>query len=269
MTDPRKPPRILAIAGSDSSGGAGIQADIKTITMLSGYAMTAITSVTAQNSVGVQGIAPMDPAFIADQIRSCVDDIGVDAVKIGMVQYVTMVEAIAPELAAMDVPIVLDPVFMSTSGAQLIDEEALTAIRERLFPLATLLTPNLPELEKLTGASPKRADEMGEAAKALAEEVGCAVLAKGGHGEDDRVYDVLARPGRETVALSHERIDTVHTHGTGCTLSSAIATLMGHGLPLENAVAVAQKFVRQAILHAPGYGAGSGPLGHQAVRSLS
>lgn len=269
MNTPPKPPRVLAIAGSDCSGGAGIQADIKTITMLSGYAMTAITSVTAQNSVGVQGITPLGPDFIADQIRSCIDDIGIDAIKIGMVQYVTMVDAIAPVLEGVDVPIVLDPVFMSTSGAQLIDEEALVAIREKLFPLATLLTPNLPELEKLTGTKPKRADEMGEAATALAQEVGCAVLAKGGHGEDERVYDVLVQPGHEPIALSHERIDTKHTHGTGCTLSSAIATLMGHGQPLENAVRLAQKFVRQAILNAPGFGAGSGPLGHQGVRSLS
>lgn len=268
MSTPSKPPRVLAIAGSDSSGGAGIQADIKTITMLSGYAMTALTSVTAQNSVGVQAITPLQPHFIATQIQSCVDDIGVEAIKIGMVQYVTMVDAIAEVLTGVDVPIVLDPVFMSTSGAQLIDEEALTAIRAKLFPLATLITPNLPELEKLTGAMPKRADALGDVAKAFADEVGCAVLAKGGHGVDKKIYDVLAKPGEEPVSFAHERIDTPHTHGTGCTLSSAIATLLAHGQPLENAVWLAQRFVRQAILHAPGYGAGSGPLGHQAVRNL-
>ena len=264
----KRPPRILAIAGSDCSGGAGIQADIKTITMLSGYAMTSVTSLTAQNSVGVQAIVPLEPEFIAEQVKSCVDDIGVDAIKIGMVQYVTMVEALAEVLADIDVPIVLDPVFLSTSGVQLIDNEALDAIRAKLFPLAALLTPNLPELERLTGANPKRADEMGEAAKSLVEETGCAVLAKGGHGEDEQIYDVLVQPGAEPVSYAHARIDTQHTHGTGCTLSSAIATLLGHGQKLDNAVLLAQRFVRQAILNAPHFGAGHGPLGHQAVRNL-
>lgn len=265
---PKRVPRVLAIAGSDSSGGAGIQADIKTVTMLSGYAMSAITSVTAQNSIGVQGITPLEAGFIATQIRSCIDDIGVEAIKIGMVQYVSMVDAIAQALDGVDVPIVLDPVFMATSGAQLIDEEALIATREKLFPLATLLTPNLPELEKLTGSHPKAADAMGDAALSLAQEVGCAVLAKGGHGEDDLIYDVLVEPGKEPRAMSHERIDTVHTHGTGCTLSSAIATFLAHGQPMENAVRLATQFVIKAIMHAPGFGAGHGPLGHYAVRKL-
>ncbi|MEP5508871.1 MAG: bifunctional hydroxymethylpyrimidine kinase/phosphomethylpyrimidine kinase [Erythrobacter sp.] len=265
---PKRPPRVLAIAGSDCSGGAGIQADIKTITMLGGYAMSAVTSVTAQNSVGVQGITPLEADFIAMQIRSCVDDIGVDAIKIGMVQYVTMVDAIAEALDGVDVPIVLDPVFMATSGGQLIDEEALTAAREKLFPLATLLTPNLPELEKLTGTQPKTAEEMGASAKALAQDIGCAILAKGGHGEDKQIYDVLAQPDAKPVALSHERIETVHTHGTGCTLSSAIATLLAHGQPLEHSLRLATQFVVQAIMHSPGYGKGHGPLGHYAVRKL-
>lgn len=236
--------------------------------MLGGYAMSAITSVTAQNSVGLQGITPLEADFIAMQIRACIDDIGVDAIKIGMVQYVSMVDAIAEALDGVDVPIVLDPVFMATSGAQLIDEDALSAARDKLFPLATLLTPNLPELEKLTGTQPQTAEAMGQAAKALALDVGCAVLAKGGHGEDEQIYDVLAQPDTEPLALSHERIETVHTHGTGCTLSSAIATLLAHGQPLEHALRLATQFVLQAITHAPGFGKGHGPLGHYAVRNL-
>lgn len=230
--------------------------------------MSAITSVTAQNSIGVQAITPLEPDFIAMQVRSCIDDIGVDAIKIGMVQYVSMVHAVANALDGVDVPIVLDPVFMATSGSQLIDEEALTAAREMLFARATLLTPNLPELEKLTGAKPSTAEEMGEAARALAQEVGCAVLAKGGHGEDEHIYDVLVEPGAEPLALSHERIDTAHTHGTGCTLSSAIATLIAHGQPMEHAARLATQFVVQAIKYAPGFGEGNGPLGHYAVRKL-
>ena len=145
------PPRILSIAGSDSSGGAGIQADIKTITLLGGYAMTAITAVTAQNSVGVQGITPLAGEFVAEQIRSCASDIGIDAIKIGMLQNAEIVGHVADALAGMDVPIVLDPVMVATSGARLLEEDAVEAVRERLFPLATVITPNLPELELLAG----------------------------------------------------------------------------------------------------------------------
>lgn len=271
----RRPPRILAIAGSDSSGGAGIQADLKTITMLGGYGMAAITTVTAQNSVGVQAIAPMSGDVVLQQIRSCVDDIGVDAVKIGMVHDVEIVGAVAEGLAGIDksVPVVLDPVMVATSGAILIAPDAITAMRDKLFPLATLITPNLPELEHLTGRTLRQGDEMAEAAEALAKETGSAVLAKGGHTDDERIIDILMPaevPQKErAVAFNHARIDTRHTHGTGCTLSSAIATLLGHGQPLENAVRLARQFVYEAIKNAPGFGEGSGPLGHQAVRSLS
>ena len=270
----RKPPRILSVAGSDSSGGAGIQADIKTITMLGGYAMTAITSVTAQNSVGVQAIAPMGGDVVTKQIASCISDIGVDAVKIGMLHDQEIITAVAATLADLpeDTPVILDPVMISTSGAALIAPEAIVALREQLFPLATLLTPNLPELGHLLDRSLSDTDQMAEAALELSDMSGAAVLAKGGHTSDRRVIDVLIqRSGDEAsraVQFDHARIDTPHTHGTGCTLSSAIATLMGHGQPLEHAVRLGRNFVLRAIESAPGFGEGNGPMGHQAVRSL-
>lgn len=263
---PSPPPRILAIAGSDSSGGAGIQADIKTITMLGGYAMTAITAVTAQNSVGVQAIAPMGADMVRSQIDACVEDIGVDAIKIGMLHDAQIIEAVADALADVGAPIVLDPVMVSTSGATLIAPDAIAAMRARLFPIAMLLTPNLPELEHLLGRTLRSSELMSEGAAELAGASGVAVLAKGGHTDTDRIIDKLQVPGQRSVAFEDARIDTVHTHGTGCTLSSAIATLLGHGQSLEHAVRLARQFVRRAILAAPGFGAGNGPLGHQGVR---
>ena len=261
-----KPPRILSIAGSDSSGGAGIQADIKTITMLGGYAMTAVTAITAQNTVGVQGIAPIAPEMVARQIASCIDDIGVDAIKIGMLHDAEVIAAVAEALEGVAAPIVLDPVMIATSGAALIEAAAVAALRTELFPRAALLTPNLPELEALVGHTVSDTEAMYEAAEALSRETGAAVLAKGGHGAGERIVDVLFDPGERAVAFDHARIDTVHTHGTGCTLSSAIATLLGHGQPLEHAVRLGRQYVIRAIEAAPGYGAGHGPLGHQAVR---
>ena len=263
------PPRILSIAGSDSSGGAGIQADIKTITMLGGYAMTAMTAATAQNSTGVQAIAPLGGEFVATQIASCIDDIGVDAIKIGMLHDRDIIVHVARALAPLagKVPIVLDPVIKATSGANLIAPDAVVELEDRLFPLATLLTPNLPELEFLAESELRSLELMSEAAQALAREYGCHVLAKGGHTDDARVIDVLVGPGDErAVSFNHARIDTPHTHGTGCTLSAAIATLMAHGQSIEHAVRLARQFVFQAIKAAPGFGSGNGPLGHQAVR---
>lgn len=271
MTTP-PPPRILSIAGSDSSGGAGIQADIKTITMLGGYAMTAITAITAQNTVGVQGIAPIAPEMVTQQIASCLADIGVDAIKIGMLHDAAVIAAVADALEGCAVPIVLDPVMIATSGAALIAPDAVGMMRARLFPRAALLTPNLPELEYLSGRALAGHDAMAEAAEALAEATGAAVLAKGGHAEGERIRDILYLPaaadhGARAIAFDHARIDTVHTHGTGCTLSSAIATLLGHGQSLEHAVRLGRQFVLRAIEAAPGYGAGHGPLGHQGVRA--
>ena len=266
MTD-APPPRILSIAGSDSSGGAGIQADIKTIAMLGGYAMTAITAITAQNTVGVQGIAALEQAMVAQQIASCIEDIGVDAIKIGMLHDAAVIAAVADALDGVDAPLVLDPVMIATSGAVLVGAEAVAALRDKLFPRALLLTPNLPELSHLAGRPLASTQDMIAAAEELASATGAAVLAKGGHGDSDRITDVLVRPGARPVRFDHARIPTRHTHGTGCTLSSAIATLIGRGHPLEDAVGLARQFVLRAIEAAPGFGAGSGPLGHQAVRS--
>lgn len=265
MTTP-KPPRILSIAGSDSSGGAGIQADIKTIAMLGGYAMTAVTAITAQNTTGVQGIAPVAPEMVALQIASCASDIGIDAVKIGMLHDAAVIAAVAAALEGLAAPVVLDPVMIATSGAALIDPDALGAMRGRLFPRTTLLTPNLPELAALADRSIGGLAAMTAAAEALAEASGAAVLAKGGHADGETITDVLVVPGERPLAFQHARIDTVHTHGTGCTLSAAIATLLGRGESLPEAVRLARQFVVAAIAAAPGYGAGHGPLGHQAVR---
>lgn len=266
----KPPPRILAIAGSDSSGGAGIQADIKTVTMLGGYAMTAVTAVTAQNTVGVQAIAPIEPSLVTQQIASCIDDVGVDAIKIGMLHDSDIMGHVADALAGVSgVPVVLDPVMIASSGAALIAPDALATLKDRLFPLATVLTPNLPELEFLCGRTLRTTELMQEGATELARAHGCHVLAKGGHTEDARIIDLLVAPDGTAAFYEHARIDTRHTHGTGCTLSSAIATLLGHGQPLDNAVRLARQFVLRAIKAAPGYGAGHGPLGHQGVRSLA
>lgn len=268
MTKP--PPRIFSIAGSDSSGGAGIQADIKTIAMLGGYAMTAITTVTAQNTVGVQAIAPMSGEVVAQQIASCIEDIGVDAIKIGMLHDADIITHVADALTGVKAPIVLDPVMIATSGAALIDPQAIAIMREQLFPLATLVTPNLPELAHLLERNLTDSSQMAQAAEELAHMTGAAVLAKGGHTSDARIIDILYQPGEDAraVQFDHHRINTPHTHGTGCTLSAAIATLLGHGQPLEHAVRLGRNFVRAAIEHAPGFGAGNGPLGHHAVRRL-
>lgn len=260
----KPPPRILIVAGSDSSGGAGIQADIKTVTMLGGYAMTAVTALTAQNTQGVRDVAPSSPGFVRAQIAACVEDIGVDAVKIGMLGGAAIASAVAEEMDKLAVPIVFDPVMVATSGAPLADDDTIAAFA-RLMELATVTTPNLPELAALTGMSPGNSVAVAEAAQVLRDRHGCAVLAKGGHGTGDRLQDILVTEDK-AASFDDERIDTRHTHGTGCTLSSAIATLLGHGQSLEHAVRLGRQFTRKAILAAPGFGKGNGPLGHQGVR---
>jgi len=249
------PPRILVIAGSDSSGGAGIQADIKTITMLGGYAMTAITAITAQNTLGVSVVEVLSPEMVAAQIDACLGDIGADAVKIGMLGSPAIAHAVAERLERVDCPVVFDPVMIATSGAVLADAETIAAF-ERLMALATLTTPNVPELAALGGAT-------GMAAR------GIAWLGKGGDADGPVVEDRLVVPGQAPVVWQAPRIDTRHTHGTGCTLASAIATGLGAGLGLREAVEQAREFVRAALLAAPGFGAGHGPLGHAAVRVQS
>lgn len=264
----KTPPRILSIAGSDSSGGAGIQADIKTITMLGGYAMNALTAATAQNTVGVQAIVPMGGAFVGQQIAACVDDIGVDAVKIGMLHDRDIIENVATQLDRLpkSIPIVLDPVMIATSGSPLIAPDAIAAIEDLLFDRASLLTPNLPELEHMAERELRDTGLMESAAAELASTYDAHVLAKGGHTDSSQIIDLLVAPDGKALQYSHARIDTAHTHGTGCTLSAAIATLLGHGQPLEHAITLARNFVYRAIEAAPGFGAGNGPLGHQAVR---
>ncbi len=259
-----QPPRILVIAGSDSSGGAGIQADIKTVTMLGGYAMTAVTALTAQNTRGVRAIVPSSPDFVREQIAACIEDIGVDAVKIGMLGGAGIAEVVAAALGPLDVPVVFDPVMVASSGAALADEATIAAF-DRLMTLATLTTPNLPELAALTGMPLDTTEQIADAGRILLDRHGCAVLAKGGHGAGDRLRDILVTQER-AASFEEERIDTRHTHGTGCTLSSAVASLLGHGQSLEHSVRLARRFTRKAIEAAPGFGQGNGPLGHQAVR---
>ena len=246
------PPRILSIAGSDSSGGAGIQADIKTITMLGGFAMTAITAITAQNTQGVTSVEVLSPEMVVAQIEACASDLGVNAVKIGMLGSPGIAHAVADLLEKVNVPVVFDPVMIATSGAALADAETVTAF-ERLMQIATLTTPNVPELAALGG----------DAAMAAR---GIAYLAKGGDADGPEVEDRLVIPGEDTRIWRAMRIETRHTHGTGCTLASAIATLLGQGKPLVEAVEGARRFVRAALLAAPGFGEGNGPLGHHAVR---
>lgn len=264
----RPPPRVLAIAGSDSSGGAGIQADIKTIAMLGGYAMTAITAVTAQNTLGVQGVEALPPSFVVQQVDSCLADIGADAIKIGMLGAPETARLLADRLEHFAGPIVFDPVMVATSGAALADDRTIAAFAA-LMDLATVVTPNLPELAALTGADALEGERIVEAAAALARRHDTMVLAKGGHENESEVIDRIVAPDGRIASFAHGRIDTRHTHGTGCTLSSAVATLLAHGQPLTHAVRLARAFVRAAIEAAPGFGAGNGPLGHQAVRLSS
>ena len=253
--------RVLIIAGSDSGGGAGIQADIKTVTALGGYAATAITAVTVQNTLGVTGVHPIPTTVIEAQARAVLADIGADAIKTGMLGDVAVVEAVAALLDVARRPSVVDPVMVAKGGAALLPAAAVSAVRALLIPRATLLTPNAPEAEALTGLPAETTDDLRRAGEALLEAGARAVLMKGGHVPGERVVDVLMTPDGETV-FEGERIDTRHTHGTGCTLASACATGLAQGFPLAAAVAVAWDYVHEAMLRAPGFGAGAGPLDH-------
>ena len=255
-----KTPRILIIAGSDSGGGAGIQGDIKTVTMLGGHAMTAITAVTAQNTQGVTAVHPVPTEIVMAQIEAVIDDIGIDAVKIGMIGSPFTALHIAERLARLEgIPVVFDPVMVATSGATLADDATVAAFG-KLMDAATITTPNLPELRRLTGEE----DEVGGALKLVAKHR-CAVLIKGGHEEGDALADALIEEDNMT-SWQGQRIETTSTHGTGCTLASAIAFYLGAGLGLVQSVERARLFVRIALREAPGLGKGHGPLGHQAVR---
>ena len=257
-------PRILIIAGSDSGGGAGIQADIKTVTMLGGHAMTAITAVTAQNTQGVTAVHPIPAETVLAQIEAVVSDIGVDAVKIGMIGSAFTANVVADRLELLrqeqpDLPIVFDPVMVATTGSELADEPTVAAFG-RLMGLATLLTPNLPELARLANEEDPVA-----AALHLVSDHRCAVLIKGGHEEGDALADALIEEDNMT-SWQGQRIPTEHTHGTGCTLASGIAYFLAKGESLASAVGSAREFVRIALREAPGLGHGAGPIGHAAVR---
>ena len=254
--------RVLIIAGSDSGGGAGVQADIKTVTALGGYAATAITAITVQNTLGVRGVHAIPTEVVEAQGRAVLDDIGADAIKTGMLGDVAMVETVARLLeSARGVPAVIDPVMVAKGGASLLGAEAVDAVRRLLVPAAALLTPNAPEAEALTGLSVATTDDLRRAGEALLTLGAGAVLMKGGHIAGDRLVDILMTPQGET-AFESERIETRHTHGTGCTLASACAAGLAQGMPLTDAVARAWAYVQEAIARAPGLGGGHGPLDH-------
>ncbi|WP_091735323.1 bifunctional hydroxymethylpyrimidine kinase/phosphomethylpyrimidine kinase [Phenylobacterium immobile] len=254
--------RVLIIAGSDSGGGAGIQADIKTVTMLGAYAATAITAVTVQNTLGVKAVHPIPPKIVEAQARAVLDDIGADAIKTGMLGDRIMVEATAGILdRASEIPAVIDPVMIAKGGHPLLADQAVSAVRALLVPRAALLTPNAPEAEALAGVAVDSLDAMRAAGVILLSMGARAVLMKGGHVPGERVTDVLMTANGETL-FEAERIDTRHTHGTGCTLASACAAGLAQGLPMEIAVATAWAYVQEAIRHAPGLGHGHGPLDH-------
>ncbi len=255
--------RVLIVAGSDSGGGAGIQADIKAVTALGGFAMTAITALTAQNTLGVHGVFAVGTDFVAQQMRVVLDDLGADAIKTGMLHSVEVIETVARKLTdhSPNVPLVADPVMVAKGGARLLDTGAHDALAALILPRATVLTPNAPEAEALTGIAV--ADEVGQqrAGERLLEMGASAVLVKGGHVPGGEVVDLLVTPDG-TVRFADARIDSTHTHGTGCTLASSIAAGIAQGMALADAVARSRRYVRAAILSAPGYGHGHGPLDH-------
>ena len=251
----------LSIAGSDCSGGAGIQADLKTMTMNGVYAMSAITALTAQNTTGVAAILESDPDFLAKQIDAVFTDIRPDAVKIGMVSSVPLIEVIADRLRFYKAGnIVVDPVMVATSGSALIENDAVQALKEQLLPLATVVTPNIPEAEVLSGMTIHTPEEMEQAARQISEKYGCAVLCKGGHSIND-ANDLLVANGEAKWFLG-KRIDNPNTHGTGCTLSSAIAANLAKGKPLDAAVQRAKEYISGALADMLDLGQGSGPMNH-------
>jgi hydroxymethylpyrimidine/phosphomethylpyrimidine kinase len=255
--------RVLVVAGSDSGAGAGVQADIKTVLALGGYATTALTALTAQNTLGVHGIMAVPPSFVRRQMEVVLDDIGADCIKTGMLHSAAALDVVVEVIAARaaDVPLVVDPVLAASDGTLLLDEAALDALKSRLIPRATVLTPNLPEAEILTGMTLRDLDDMKRAAEMLATLGSRCVLLKGGHMSGAMVRDVFF--GEEgTAVIESPRIETRHTHGTGCTLASGIAVGLAQGMAPLTAVRRARLYLTEAIRGAPGLGAGHGPLDH-------
>jgi hydroxymethylpyrimidine/phosphomethylpyrimidine kinase len=256
--------RVLIIAGSDSGGGAGIQADIKAVTALDGFAMTAITALTAQNTLGVHGVVGVEPAFVAQQMEVVLADIGADALKTGMLASPDIIVTVAETVArhAPEKPLVVDPVMVAKGGHRLLQEAAERTLINQLLPLATVVTPNTPEAEVLVGFPIKDEDDMRAAGAALVAMGPRAALMKGGHlDQGDEVVDLLVTASG-VQRFTHRRVPTKHTHGTGCTLASAIACGLAQGMALADAVARARDYVRRAIETAPGFGSGHGPLNH-------
>jgi hydroxymethylpyrimidine/phosphomethylpyrimidine kinase len=255
--------RILIVAGSDSGGGAGIQADIKSVTALGGFAMTAITALTAQNTLGVHDVFPVDTDFIQKQMRVVLDDIGTDSIKTGMLHSPEVIEAVCTvfEAEAAGIPVVVDPVMVAKGGASLLADDAVATLRDRLLPLAHVITPNIPEAETLLGHKIGSVDDMKAAAQTLKSMGPAAVVLKGGHMEGNNLTDVLLDDDGFHL-FETKRVETAHTHGTGCTLASSIATGIAQGMTLPDAVRRAQAYVVAAIKGAPGFGHGHGPIDH-------
>lgn len=261
--EPTPSGRVLIVAGSDSGGGAGIQADIKTVTMLSGYAMTAITAITAQDTTGVHGVWPVALDAVSAQMIACLKDIGADAIKTGMLGSAPLVEQVAETLDtfARETPLIVDPVMVATSGDALVDEKAVSAIASLMIPGAALVTPNAPEAEVLTGKAVDGVNGQRRAAEALLEQGAKGALIKGGHIPGRTVVDVLQTEQGEWIFES-ERIETSSTHGTGCTLASACAAHIAQGKAMPDAVDAARLYLHEAIKQAPGLGHGHGPVAH-------
>jgi hydroxymethylpyrimidine/phosphomethylpyrimidine kinase len=260
-----RPGKVLIIAGSDSGGGAGIQADLKTVTMLGAYGATAITAITAQNTLGVQAVEGVGDNIVSAQIHSVLSDIGADVIKIGMLHSVSTIETVmtAIEDAKFHGPIILDPVMIATSGDALLEADAIEALK-RLIEQVHVITPNIPEAKKLLGRSIESTEDMTSAAKELLALGSEYVVLKGGHLSDQKMMDVLVSSAIEETIRS-ERIETTNTHGTGCTFASALAALIANGSDIETAFMKAHAFVREAIEQAPSFGKGHGPLGHMTV----
>lgn len=253
--------RVLIIAGSDSCGGAGIQADIKTCAAFGAYSMTAVTAVTVQDTQGVQAVEVMPAELVRAQIRAALDDIGADVIKLGMLANAEIINVVAEELADTDAYIILDPVMVATSGDSLLTDDAVAFMREKLVPLCDVITPNVPEAALLTGLPVSDAQELITAGEKLLQMGAYAALMKGGHLDMKSIVDVLVTEEGNQI-MSGPRLYTRHTHGTGCTLASAVAAAMSLGEPLETAVEAAREYVFEAIRTAPKFGKGNGPLNH-------
>ena len=253
--------RVLIAAGSDSGGGAGIQADIKTVTALGGYAATAITAITIQNTLGVTGVHDVPGEVVARQMRAVLDDIGADCIKTGMLQNRAVIEAVARAIETTEAPLVVDPVVIATSGDRLTSEDTVQSLISLLFPRAAVVTPNVAEAEMLAGEEIISLNGMRHAARTLLGFGSRAVLITGGEHEPGRITDLLVTAEGEAL-FEAERVETRHTHGTGCTLASAIATGLAQGMDLKLAIARAHRYVQAAIRGAPGLGKGNGPLNH-------